>query len=96
MLTISLIREKKEFIAERLKIKNFDAKDLLEKIIALDAERRDIQTRTDLMQGEANKIAKEVGALMMEGKKSEAEAAKEKTYKLKEEIKALERELQGD
>ncbi|HNY14008.1 MAG TPA: serine--tRNA ligase [Bacteroidales bacterium] len=93
MLTISLIREKKEFIAERLKIKNFDAKDLLEKIIALDAERRDIQTRTDLMQGEANKIAKEVGALMMEGKKSEAEAAKEKTYKLKEEIKALSEKL---
>jgi len=93
MLTISLIREKKEFIAERLKIKDFDAKDLLEKIIALDAERRDIQTRTDLMQGEANKIAKEVGALMMEGKKSEAEAAKEKTYKLKEEIKALSEKL---
>lgn len=93
MLTISLIREKKEFIAERLKVKNFDAKDLLEKIIALDAERRDIQTRTDLMQGEANKIAKEVGALMMEGKKSEAEAAKEKTYKLKEEIKALSEKL---
>lgn len=93
MLTISLIREKKEFIAERLKVKNFDAKDLLEKIIALDAERRDIQTRTDLMQGEANKIAKEVGALMMEGKKSEADAAKEKTYKLKEEIKALSEKL---
>ncbi|MCU0460914.1 MAG: serine--tRNA ligase [Bacteroidales bacterium] len=89
MLTISLIREKKDFISERLKVKNFDAKEILDKIISLDTERRDIQTRADQMQGEMNRISKEIGSLMKEGKKNEAEAAKEKTYKLKEEIKAL-------
>lgn len=93
MLTISLIREKKEFITERLKVKNFDAKDILERIILLDTERRDIQTRTDQMQGEMNRISKEIGALMKAGNKNEAEAAKEKTYKLKEEIKILSEKL---
>ena len=89
MLTISLIREKKDFIIERLKVKNFDAGEILDKIISLDTERRDIQTRTDQMQGEMNRISKEIGSLMKEGKKNEADTAKERTYKLKEEIKAL-------
>jgi seryl-tRNA synthetase len=89
MLTISLIRDKKDFIIERLKVKNFDAKDILDKIISLDTERRDIQTRTDQMQGEMNRISREIGSLMKEGKKNEIEIAKEKTYKLKEEIKSL-------
>jgi seryl-tRNA synthetase len=52
MLTINLIREKREFIIERLKVKNFEAAEILGKIITLDTERRDIQTRTDQMQGE--------------------------------------------
>jgi len=89
MLTISLIREKKDFIIERLKTKNFNAGEILEKIISLDTERRDIQTRTDQMQAEMNRISKEIGSLMKDGKKSLAEAAREKTYKLKEEIKSL-------
>lgn len=89
MLTINLIREKRDFIIERLKIKNFDATEILDKIISLDASRREIQTKTDLMQAEMNRISKEIGALMKDGKKKEAEEAKEKTYKLKDEIKIL-------
>ena len=87
MLTINLIREKRDFIIERLKVKNFDAAEILDKIIALDSSRREIQTKTDMMQGEMNRISKEIGLLMKEGKKDEAGAAKEKTYKLKEEIR---------
>lgn len=89
MLTISLIREKRDFIVERLRIKNFEAAEILDRIIALDTERRDIQTRTDQMQAEMNRISKEIGSLMKEGKSAEANASKEKTYKLKEEIKIL-------
>ncbi|MCX6334043.1 MAG: serine--tRNA ligase [Bacteroidia bacterium] len=89
MLTINLIREKRDFIIERLKIKNFEAGEILDRIIAIDTERRDIQTRTDQMQGEMNRISKEIGSMMKDGKKNEADAAKEKTYKLKEEIKNL-------
>ena len=45
--------------------------------------------RADLMQSEMNRISKEIGAMMKEGRKSEADAAREKTYSLKEEIKSL-------
>ncbi len=89
MLTINLIREKKEFLIERLKIKNFNAEEIINRILLLDSSRREIQSKTDLMQGEMNRISKEIGSLMKDGKRDEADAAKEKTYSLKEEIKSL-------
>jgi seryl-tRNA synthetase len=89
MLTINLIREKKEFIIERLKVKNFEAEEIISRILLLDSSRREIQSKTDMMQGEMNRISKEIGSLMKEGKRDEAQAAKEKTYSLKEEIKHL-------
>jgi seryl-tRNA synthetase len=89
MLTINLIREKKEFIIERLKVKNFKAEEIVNKILALDASRREIQSKTDQMQSEMNIISREIGTMMKDGKKDEAEAAKQKTYALKEEIKTL-------
>ncbi|HOO98328.1 MAG TPA: serine--tRNA ligase [Bacteroidales bacterium] len=93
MLTINLIREKKDFIIERLKIKNFDASEILEKIISYDTSRREKQTRSDLLQGEMNRVSRDIGSLIKEGRQSEAEEAKEKTYKIKEEIRSLSDEL---
>jgi len=89
MLTINLIRERKEFIIERLKVKNFKAEEIIERILALDSSRREIQLKTDSMQAEMNLISKEIGNLMKSGKKEEAESAKVKTYTLKEDIKSL-------
>jgi seryl-tRNA synthetase len=89
MLTINLIREKKEFIIERLKVKNFEAEEIISRILLLDSSRREIQSKTDAMQGEMNRISKEIGSLMKQGKRDEAEAAKKKTYSLKKEIKSL-------
>lgn len=89
MLTINLIREKKEFIIERLKVKNFKAEEIIEKILALDSSHREIQLKTDSMQAEMNRISKEIGTFMKDGKRDEADAAKVKTYSLKEEIKTL-------
>jgi len=89
MLTLNLIREKKEFIIERLKVKNFKAEEIINRILLLDSSRREIQSKTDLMQGEMNRISKEIGSLMKDGKRAEADAAKGKTYSLKEEIKSL-------
>jgi seryl-tRNA synthetase len=89
MLTINLIREKKEFIIERLKVKNFKAEEIIERILVLDSARREIQAKTDMMQGDMNRISKEIGSLMKNGKRVEVEVAKEKTYSLKEEIKTL-------
>jgi seryl-tRNA synthetase len=93
MLTINLIREKKEFIIERLKIKNFEAEEIINKVLLLDSSRREIQAKTDMMQGEMNRVSKEIGSLMKDGKKDEAESAKQKTYSLKEEIKILSEKL---
>lgn len=93
MLTINLIREKRDFIAERLRIKNFKSEEILDKILELDYRRRDIQTRSDMMQAEMNRISKEIGTLLRENRKAEAEAAKENTYKLKEEIKKFSDQL---
>ncbi|MGC1390598.1 MAG: serine--tRNA ligase [Bacteroidales bacterium] len=89
MLTINLIREKKDFIIERLRVKNFKAEEIIDRILILDSLRREIQTKTDTMQGEMNRISKEIGSLLKDGKREEAEAAKVKTYSLKEEIKSL-------
>jgi seryl-tRNA synthetase len=89
MLTISLIREKKEFIIERLKIKNFDAEEIINRILLLDSSRREIQSKTDALQGDMNRISKEIGSMMREGRRDEAETAKEKTFSIKEEIKSL-------
>ena len=89
MLAINLIREKREFIIERLKVKNFEAEEIVNRILVLDSSRREIQSKTDALQGHMNRISKEIGSLMKAGKKEEAEAAKEKTYSLKEEIKSL-------
>lgn len=89
MLTINLIREKKEFIIARLKIKNFNAEEIIDRVLSLDSSRREIQSKSDSLQGDLNRISKEIGNLMKEGRRDEAEAAKDKTYKLKEEIKSL-------
>jgi len=93
MLTITLLREKKEFVIERLKVKNFDAAAIIDRILVLDLSRREIQIKCDALLGEMNRISKEIGTLMKNGKKTEAEAAKEKTYSLKEEIKVLSEKL---
>ena len=93
MLTINLIREKKEFIIERLKVKNFDAEEIINRILLLDTSRREIQSKTDMLQGEMNRISKEIGSLMKDGKREEADTAKAKTYSLKDEIKSLNERL---
>ena len=93
MLPITLIRENREFVAERLKIKNFQAEDILDKILELDSKKRDIQTKSDALLAEMNKISKEIGSLMKEGKKEEAEAAKASTYSIKNEIKELSEQM---
>ncbi len=90
MLTINLIREKKEFISERLKIKNFEAEEIIDRILALDMSRREIQSKAELLQSDMNRISKEIGVMMKEGRKADADSAREKTYSLKEEIKSLE------
>ena len=73
MLTINLIREKSDFVIERLKVKNFDARPVVEKVLELDAARRLTQKKSDDILSEMNRISKDIGALIKNGKSAEAE-----------------------
>ena len=94
MLQIQVIKENPEAIIERLAIKNFKAKELVEKVISLDAQRRETQKKLDDNLSEANSIAKEIGVLFKSGKQTEANALKEKTALLKTASKEISELLQ--
>ena len=83
MLTLKLLRESPDFVIRRLAVKNFDAKDIVNKIIVLDDHRKALQTRSDSYLAQQKKAAAAIGQLMKEGKKEEAEAAKDEVAKMK-------------
>lgn len=87
MLQISYIRENKDLVINGLKKRHFKELELVEEAIALDEQRRLIQTKLDNALAESNKLSKEIGTLMKEGKRQEAEVAKAQTADLKEQIK---------
>ncbi|MEN6618893.1 MAG: serine--tRNA ligase [Rikenellaceae bacterium] len=95
MLNIKLLREKPELVIERLAVKNFDASAIVEKVNELDLKRRISQTGLDTLLAEQNAIAKEIGALMKDGKREAAETAKIRVSELKERSKILETEMQN-
>ena len=83
MLNLKFIQENKDYVIERLAIKNFDASEIVNKIIELDNERKSLQTDADNKQAEMNAISKEIGKLMQAGQKEEAAIAREKTTEIK-------------
>ena len=89
MLQVKYIIENKDLVIEKLKVKNFDGQDIINEIVNLDVERRRIQKLQDDKQNEMNVISKEIGQLFKEGRKQEAEDAKNRTAEIKQEIKDL-------
>ena len=83
MLQINTIRENPQEVIDRLLIKNFDAKEIVEKVISFDIERRECQKNLDENLAEANSIAKQIGNLFKSGKHSEAGVLKERSAELK-------------
>ena len=92
MLTLAAIKENPQAIVERLKVKHFDAQQLINDILELDKTRRAAQTQFDRNGAELKKAAARIGALMKEGKKDEAEAAKAEVAALKDANKRIEEE----
>ena len=90
MLTLKLLRENPEFVLERLAVKNFDARETVTKIIELDKNRRALQTELDSILSQQKQKASQIGALMKQGKKEEADAVKAEVASLKERSKAIE------
>jgi seryl-tRNA synthetase len=92
MLEIQRIRTSKEAIALGLKKRNIDALPTLNQILDLDTEWRTLKGELDQLGAEANKIAKEIGGLMKDGKHEEANRAKSRTAEIKsreQEVKQL-------
>ena len=90
MLTLKLLRENPEFVIERLQVKHFDAKDIVYQILDMDKQRRAAQTELDACLAQQKSCSAEIGALMKQGKRDEAEASKQKVAALKEKSKGLE------
>ncbi len=93
MLTIQQIKENPEHIIERLAVKCFDGREPIEKVVALDDERRRLQLNNDTMRAELNKLAAEIGKLMKNGEKDKAEENKARVAAIKEEQKQIETQL---
>jgi seryl-tRNA synthetase len=89
MLSISFIRENRDVLIERLKIKNFQGEELIDEIIEADNKRRSLQLRQDTLQASLNAKSREIGALFQAGRQKEANEAREATTSLKEEIRKL-------
>jgi len=93
MLNLKFIQENPELVITRLGKKHFDASAIVQQIITLTAKKNETQATADKYKAEMNKISKEVGSLMREGKKEEAEAAKIRTAELKDSIKQLDEDF---
>jgi len=84
MLTLKLLRESPDFVIRRLAVKNFDAAEIVAKVIGLDDKRKALQTESDALLSRQKKAAAEIGQLMKAGKREEAEAAKAEVATLKQ------------
>ncbi|MCW4451424.1 serine--tRNA ligase [Kaistella sp. BT6-1-3] len=93
MLQVNFLRENKERVTAGLNKRNFKHIELVDEAISTDDERKKLQFELDQNLTEMNKISKEIGILMKEGKKEEAETAKSKTAEYKENSQILQQKL---
>ena len=97
MLDIKFLRENPDIVKENIKKKFQDSKlPLVDEVIELDAKKRETQQEADAFRADRNKLSKQIGALMAQGKKEEAEAVKAQVAegaKRLEELSVLEKEL---
>jgi seryl-tRNA synthetase len=89
MLNLKFIQDYPELVIEKLNRKNFDAAEIVNTIVDLYRQKNEAQQKAEQVKAEMNKISREIGNLVREGKKEEADAAKARTSELKETIKQL-------
>ncbi len=91
MIDIKLIRENKDLVKENIKKKFQDEKlPLVDEVFDLDKKVREVQVKVDTLKADKNKLSGEIGKLMKDGKKEEAEEIKKKVSESAEEITKLE------
>lgn len=90
MLDIKFVRENPEAVKENIRKKFQDEKvPLVDEVIMLDGERRDVQKRADELRANRNKLSKEIGNLMAQGKKEEGMALREQVKAQADELDKL-------
>lgn len=93
MLDIKFLRENPDIVKQNIKNKFQDAKlPLVDEVIELDAKKRDCQKEADTLRAERNKLSKQIGALMGQGKRDEAEEVKNQVAKSASRLTELETE----
>ena len=91
MIDIKFLRENPDVVKQNIKNKFQDEKlPLVDEVIELDAKSREAKGKADALRADRNKISKQIGALMAQGKKEEAEATKKLVTEKSEELAALE------
>ena len=78
-----MLRDNPQLVVEKLKIKNFEAGQLVEQILKLDTQRRSLQTESDALLAEQKQLAAQIGSLMKQGLRDKAEEVKAKVAELK-------------
>jgi seryl-tRNA synthetase len=92
MLPVQFIRDEKERVLLSLEKRGFKDMTILDQIIGADDKRKNIQKDSDDKKSDLNRLSKEIGNLMKEGKKAEADAAKAITTDLKSAIDTLDKD----
>ena len=95
MLTLQVINADPEGVIAKLAKKHFDAREPISRVVALDKERRAAQTARDGQAAQLNKLAAQIGALMKQGKKDEAEATKAQVAQIKENNRQIDEQLKA-
>ncbi|MCS6833449.1 MAG: serine--tRNA ligase, partial [Flammeovirgaceae bacterium] len=94
MLQINVIREQKEKVLAGLRKKHFkNPEEIVEKVLTIDEQRRTLQVERDTLLAKANQLSKEIGNLMKQGKKQEADSAKAESKALGERAKHVEEQV---
>ncbi len=83
MLTLQQINSDPELIIKRLAVKHFDGREPITRVVELDKQRRALQKQRDDNASVLNRMASQIGALMKQGEREQAEAAKQQVAELK-------------
>jgi len=93
VLDIKLIREKPDFVRQRLATRGAGDDALVEKILQTDEKRRKLLSEVEALKSQRNKVSKEIGALMGQKKIEEAEAKKKETREMGDKIAQLDKDV---
>ncbi len=93
MLQVQVLRNNPEIVKAKLAVKHFKQPELVDEIVVLDDERKKIQTEFDTIQSKVNAASKEIGKLMGQGKKEEAEQMKAEVAAYKTQVTSLNEQM---